>query len=223
MRCAVGRRLWSDYAATERSRRTSTSSTSATHAATSWASFGGTAFPICFAISVHFWSVGKHEVVGEAHAARGLADRDRPVLARVQVATLLGLVELGPDRERRPIPVEPSEDVGRPGRLVAPARRDEVTESGGVEACLHLEAVSAVVRDVLVADDASRAAGCDRCASPSRSACAAAPSRRRGRCSTADRPSGIARRGRSASRPATGHAPPRTPMTIARRRRCGTP
>ena len=74
--------------------------------------------------------------------------------ARVQVAALLRLVELGADRERGPIPPEPAEHVRRPGRLVPPAARHEFAEPCPVEIALHLEAVAAVARHRLVAADA---------------------------------------------------------------------
>src|SRR5436305_784172 len=69
---------------------------------------------------------GEDEVVVEAHQACGLPNRDRPVCRRVEVAALLGLVELGADREGGPVPPEAAEDVGGAGRFVPPAGRDEM-------------------------------------------------------------------------------------------------
>src|SRR4051812_18309455 len=74
----------------------------------------------------HRLILGKEEVVLKRHAPRRLADSDRAVLLRVEVSALLRLVELSPDRERGTIPPEPSEHVGRTGRLSEPASRRDV-------------------------------------------------------------------------------------------------
>src|SRR5205085_1941965 len=84
----------------------------------------------------------------------GLADGDRAVGGGVEVAALLGLVELRADRQGRFVPPEAAEDVGRPGRLLAPAPGNKVAEARLVEVLLHLEAVAAVARHRLVATDA---------------------------------------------------------------------
>jgi len=49
--------------------------------------------------------------IGERHATRRLANRDGPMLRRVQVTTFLGLVKLGTDREGRTVPPEPTEHI----------------------------------------------------------------------------------------------------------------
>jgi len=78
------------------------------------------------------------------------------VRLRVEVAAFLGLVELGADRDCRPIPPETAEHVGRPGRLLAPAARHEVAEFLGIELFLHLESITAVHGHRAVANDALR-------------------------------------------------------------------
>src|SRR5262245_422967 len=67
------------------------------------------------------------------------------MLARVQVPTLLGLVELGTDREGRAIPPKAPEDVGRAGLLAQPARRGDVGPARG-----ELETSLSLVRDRLI-------------------------------------------------------------------------
>src|SRR2546421_683632 len=83
-------------------------------------------------------------------APRGLANRDRTVGGRMEVSALLWLVELGPDRVRRPVPPESPEHVGGSRGLVSPARRDEMPESRAVEVSLHLKAIAAIPRHCLV-------------------------------------------------------------------------
>ncbi len=52
--------------------------------------------------------------------------RDDSVRHGMEVSALLGLEELGADRRRWAVPPEASHHVGRPGRLVRPARRCDV-------------------------------------------------------------------------------------------------
>src|SRR4051794_38827758 len=80
----------------------------------------------------------KDEFVRKAHAPCRLTDRDRPVLRRVKITALLGLVELGPDGHRRPVPPEATEDVSRSPRFVPPAPRYQISSPAGVETALHL-------------------------------------------------------------------------------------
>ena len=51
---------------------------------------------------------------------------DRSVLLRVEISPFLGLEELSPDGERRLVPAEAPENVGRPTSLLKPAPRSQM-------------------------------------------------------------------------------------------------
>ena len=82
---------------------------------------------------------------------RSLPHRYRSVLCRVQVSSLLGLVELGPDRERWTVPPHTAEDVRRPSLLSEPACGRDIGPSRG-----EFEPSLAFIRDGLVALDSDR-------------------------------------------------------------------
>ena len=74
--------------------------------------------------------------LGEALEQGGLVVGDGPILARVQVASLLRLEELGADCHGRTIPVEAPHDVHGSGRVFEPAGRLEVVRKIGSVAAL---------------------------------------------------------------------------------------
>ena len=95
-----------------------------------------TALPICLAISI----LDPHQrksrgTPGAAPPRRWVITRltrrsARRVPLRVQVLALLGLEELGADRQRGLVPAHPAHDVGGAGRLLAPAARGAVRRAG---------------------------------------------------------------------------------------------
>ena len=139
----------------------------------------------------------------------------------MQVPALLGLVELRPDRHGRAIPPEAPKHIGSAGLLSAPARRDQMPKTLPVEGVLHLEPVPSVGGNCLVTGLASRDEGSAANANCGHSDVRAGRRLLRGTYADQSAPASGERGPRGF--PSATLALPRTPMTIARRRRCGTP